>query len=117
MGLFLSFFSSATFANDALRAFGLVQKGEAVLIDLREEAEIKEGMIKGSLWFPMSKVETDKKWIENFRKIIQNKKVFLYCRSGNRSGKMKELLKNEGILAQNIGGIISLKDQLPVKKP
>ncbi len=117
LAFMLTLFSLTIFAKTPTEAFEMVRRGEAVFIDVREEAEIKDGMIENALWFPMSKINEDKTWPTKFRKLIQNKKVFLYCRSGNRSGKMKEILEKEGITAENLGGMLTLKDILPVRKP
>jgi rhodanese-related sulfurtransferase len=113
----LTLFSLTVFAETPMEAFEMASKGLAVLIDVREEAEIKDGMIVNALWFQMSKTKDDKEWVTKFRKMIQNKKVFLYCRSGNRSGQMKVILEKQGIAAENIGGIMTLKEKLPLKKP
>lgn len=100
-------------ATDPETAYSLVEQGKAVMIDVREEAEIKEGMIKKALWFPMSRIETDKDWLKDFRKLTEGKQVFLYCRTGRRSGIVKEKLKNKGIPSENLGGYLELKNILP----
>lgn len=98
-------------------AYELSKSGKGILIDVREEHEVKEGMIEGAKWFPMSKIKEDKNWKKDFQSLVADKQVFLYCRSGNRSGQVKEILQKEGIKSENIGGMMTLKDELPVKKP
>lgn len=116
--LLLSFFMFKTFAGvDPKTAYDQVRKGEAVLIDVREADEIKSGMIKDAKWFPMSQVNSGANWKKNFQKLADNKKIYLYCRSGNRSGKVQETLKENGIDSENLGGMLTLKDILPVQAP
>ena len=98
-------------------AFSQVQEGKAVIIDVREENEIKSGMIQKSLWFPLSKMQDDPRWEKDLKKMAGQKTIYLYCRSGNRSGKAQEILKNKKIESENIGGFETLKDILPVTKP
>lgn len=98
-------------------AFELSKTGKAVLVDVREEEEVKEGMIEGAKWFPMSKMTSGKEWKKDFQTLVSGKQVFLYCRSGNRSGKVKDMLDKEGMKSENIGGMQTLQNELPVKKP
>jgi rhodanese-related sulfurtransferase len=112
----MTLFTVSAGAITPKEAFQLSKSGKGILVDVREENEVKEGMIEGAVWFPMSKISSDKNWKNEFQKLTGGKQVFLYCRSGNRSGKVKDLLKTEGITSENIGGIMTLKDELPVKK-
>lgn len=98
-------------------AYELSKNGKAILVDVREENEVKEGMIEGAHWFPLSKIKENKNWKKDFQSLVADKKVFLYCRSGNRSGQVKDILEKEGMKSENIGGIMTLKNELPVKKP
>lgn len=89
-----------------------LKKGTAVLIDVREESEVKDGKIKGAVWFPLSKMESDPNWFNDFEKKTKGKNIFLYCRSGNRSGKVKNLLQDKGLKAHNAGGYEDLRKDL-----
>lgn len=116
IALMLSILSLNTIAaTDPKTAYSMVQNNEAVIIDVREEDEIKAGMIKDAKWFPLSKIKDDKIWKNDFIKLTDGKKIFLYCRSGNRSGKVMEILKKSGIESENIGGYETLKHELPIK--
>lgn len=97
------------------QAYTQLQKNQAVFVDVREEDEIKGGMIKGASWFPLSKITSTDDWTDEFMKVTQGKKIYLYCRSGNRSGKVLQMLKEKGIESINIGGFEDLKKQLPTK--
>jgi rhodanese-related sulfurtransferase len=112
--LLLSFFTfTAISATTPKEAYSLAQKGEAVIVDVREQDEIKLGMIKDAKWFPLSKVLNDKKWKEDFVKVADGKTIFLHCRSGKRSEKVLNILKDNGIASENIGGYETLKNILP----
>lgn len=113
IAVFLSLFSLNSMAGtDPKTAYSMVQKNEAVLIDVREEDEVKAGMIKDAKWFPMSKINNDKNWKEDFVKLAAGKKIFLHCRSGNRSGKVMDILKQNSIDSENLGGYEKLKQEL-----
>lgn len=103
-------------ATDPKTAYSMVQKNEAVIVDVREEDEIRAGMIKDAKWFPLSKVMEDKNWKEDFMALTQGKKIFLHCRSGVRSEKVMNILKQNGIESENIGGYQTLKHELPIKE-
>ncbi len=115
--IFLSILSFQLLATTPREAFDLAKKGKAVLVDVREENEIKEGMVEGAKWFPLSKIENDPSWKKEFTALTQNKKIFLYCRSGARSGKVESILKAQKIDSENIGGYLQLKDVLPSVNP
>mgnify|MGYP006188627921 CR=1 FL=1 len=113
--LIMSLFTlTAISATDPKTAYSMVQDNKAVIIDVREEDEIKSGMIKDAIWFPMSKVLNDKDWKEDFNKIVDGKKIFLHCRTGRRSGKVMKVLKKNGIESENLGGYEDLRKILPV---
>lgn len=114
----MSLFSlSAISATAPKQAFAMAQSGKAVIIDVREAEELAPGMIQGAKWFPLSQMENDKNWKEDFVKLAEGRTIFLHCRSGKRSEKAKEILKKNGIAAENIGGYEDLKKILPIKKP
>lgn len=115
--LLLTFFAATAISStDPKIAYSMVQKGEAIIIDVREEDEIKSGMIKDAKWFPLSKVLNDKNWKDDFTKVAGDKKIFVHCRSGKRSERVMNILKDNGIPSENIGGYESLKQILPTKK-
>lgn len=115
--LLLTLFTvSAISATDPKTAYSMVQKDQAVIIDVREEDEVKSGMIKDAKWFPLSKVLNDKAWKEDFIKVAGDKKIFLHCRSGKRSERVMNILKDNGVSSENIGGYESLKKILPVSE-
>jgi rhodanese-related sulfurtransferase len=97
---------------DGKSSYEQLLAGKAIFVDVREEAEVKEGMVKGALWFPLSQIENDKKnQLEKIKAIGAGKQIYVYCRSGNRSGKVKSYLEEAGVKAMNLGGFSSLVDQ------
>ena len=97
-------------------AFDQAKKGEAILIDVREQGEVADGMIENAKWFALSKINHDKNWLSEFKNVVGNKKIYLYCRSGGRSGRVQSILKKNGIEAVNLGGYMTLQNQLPTQK-
>lgn len=115
IALLLTIFSiNAISATDPKTAYAMVQEGKAVIIDVREEEEIKSGMIKDAKWFPLSKIESNKNWKKDFSALVGDKQIFLHCRTGKRSEKVMNILKENGIKSENIGGYETLKKILPV---
>ena len=75
---------------------------QAKLIDVREADEYAEGHIPASINIPLSKIESAQGEITDL-----DIPLFVYCRSGNRSGQAVAWLKQAGYSkVKNIGGII-----------
>jgi rhodanese-related sulfurtransferase len=96
-----------------------VADGTAVLIDVREPAEWTEtGVAAPAALLPMSDFLADQKLWKPFLEKNAGKELLLYCRSGNRSGKVAQKLAAEGRTVANAG---AFKDWtaagLPVRKP
>lgn len=85
--------------------------GKAVIVDVREGEELREtGMAEGALWMPTSKMsEEPEEWDAFVGKLPRQLPVLVYCRSGNRSGRVAELLCQMGFQAENLGGFSSWK--------
>ncbi len=97
---------------DVKESYSKIIQGKAIIIDVREESEVKEGMIKDALWIPLSKIDANPKAeTESIKKLAQGKEVFLYCRSGARSGKVQGILEKEGVKSVNLGGFSSLSNE------
>ena len=81
----------------------------ALLIDVREINEYRNGHIPGAVNVPLSSIQSD------IIKTAPDKSVplFVYCRSGARSGKAANVLKKMGYgKVKNIGGINSFKGDI-----
>lgn len=112
-----NFFIKNTAEADATQSYQQVLAGKAVIIDVREKDEVKDGMIKGALWYPLSEMEQNREQeIKKIKEAAKDKGIFVYCRSGNRSGKVQGYLKEAGIKSTNLGGYSALvNDKLPTQ--
>lgn len=92
MGLF-SFLRTSEFEEGIARA----KEENGILLDVRTEEEFSEGHIRGAINIPLDRLaETE---------LAKNKKLFVYCHSGARSGRAVAYLQSQGYQAENIGGI------------
>jgi phage shock protein E len=79
-----------------------IKKGRAYLIDVRTPEEFATGHLKFAQNFDFKATDFKTK----FKTLDKQKPVYLYCRSGNRSGKAKDTLQLLGFhFAYNIGGL------------
>lgn len=115
--LVFNFFFKNRAEADPKKSYEQVAAGKAIILDVREKDEVKDGMIKGARWFPLSEYEAKKDQIVNELKAeAKTKEIYVYCRSGNRSGIYKDHLAKEGIKAVNLGGYSNLvKEGLPTQ--
>ena len=93
--------------------------GKAILVDVREPAEWAEtGVAAPAVLLPMSDLNGERKLWKPFLEKNAGKEIILYCRSGNRSGKVAEKLSAEGQKVANAG---AFKDWtaagLPTRRP
>jgi len=81
------------------------------ILDVREEKELEAGAIAGSLWVPLSEAKSDPEKVRKIiSKIVDEKEVFVYCKSGRRSQEFIEIL-GSGFEANNLGGYKDLIKQ------
>ena len=80
------------------------------VVDVRTEAEWNTGHLEGALhieWQEILKISSD---------IKKDEEIFLYCRSGNRSGKATKILLEAGYVnAKNAGSILNASQLLNIK--
>lgn len=94
-------FWKQTDINQGVKAFRAVSG--AVLLDVRTPQEYREGRIPGSRNVPLQQLDSVQEEIED-----RDTPLFVYCRSGNRSGQAVGLLESMGYTnVTNIGGILS----------
>ena len=96
-------------------AIGVINKEDAVLIDVREMNEIKEGMINNAIHIPLSAINKRLTELDKYK----DRAVLVYCRSGNRSGSVCRTLSSRGFekVYNLAGGIMAWQDaHLPVSK-
>lgn len=71
----------------------LENDGNAVIIDVRTEAEIAEGFIPGALHMDIYKGQ---EFIDAIKELDTDKNYYIYCRSGARSGQTCSIMKELG---------------------
>jgi phage shock protein E len=80
------------------------------VIDVRTEAEWNTGHLEGALhieWQDILTISPD---------IQKDEEIYLYCRSGNRSGKATKILLEAGYInAKNAGSILKASQLLDIK--
>lgn len=92
----------------APEAARLVAAGKAVLVDVREPAEWAEtGVAAPAVLLAKSDFDGAQKDWKPFLEKHAGQEIILYCRSGNRSGKVAAVLAEKGLKVANAG---SLKD-------
>lgn len=97
------------------RATQLINREDAVVLDVREDNEYRDGHIVNSLHIPVNYLKDRLKDLEKYR----DKPIIVGCRSGQRSSQACATLKKQGFNAvYNLsGGIMAWKnDNLPLTK-
>ncbi len=85
---------------------------KSIIIDVRSLDEVKTGIIQDAIHIEWTDIE---KGISNLD-ISKDQSIYLYCRSGRRSGKATAILEKMGFTnAKNVGGIIEAADKLDKK--
>lgn len=94
---------------DQESAYEQLQSEEITLVDVRELSEYNEGHIEGALLIPLGTID------ENVDSLLPDKdaKIFVYCRSGNRSRTAANTLIELGYTnVFDIGGITTWKYEI-----
>ena len=97
----------------------MLRNGFAVVVDVREEAEIKQtGMAQGARWIPLAKIQTDApEWRALLAEVKKDQKLAFYCAAGRRAQVAAEKAAAAGFSAANLGGFSDWKNAgLPVAK-
>jgi len=63
-----------------------------IILDVRTPQEFKRGHIEKAILLDYY----SKTYIDEFKRLDKSKTYLMYCRSGNRSGKILDLIKNMG---------------------
>lgn len=95
-----------------------VRAGEAILIDVREPREWEAGVAAPAYLLPLSDLKGERtKWAHVLAESKETP-LYLYCRSGNRSGQAAALLAQEGYHVANAGGFRDWQAAgLPTRQP
>lgn len=65
----------------------------AVILDVRTDAEVSEGYIPNSIHLDIFQGQN---FIDSIKELDANKNYYVYCRSGNRSGQACSLMNQLG---------------------
>lgn len=98
-----------------MQATLMINREDAVLVDVREAAEFGGGHIPNSRHIPLSQFDKRLPELEKFRE----RAIIVNCASGNRSGSACSALRKAGFAKVfNLSGGISAWDQagLPITK-
>ena len=79
----------------------LLSKEQIQLVDVRTPKEVKQGAIENAMYVNFFDTDFTEKIIQ---KLDKEKPVYLYCRSGNRSGKACKILQEKGYEVYNVLG-------------
>jgi rhodanese-related sulfurtransferase len=97
---------------------GWISAGSAILIDVREKSEVALGMASPAEWYPKSSIDSDPQAFINYLSPFADKKIVLYCRSGQCASIVIQLLSTKDIEAFNMGGFDDwVAAGLPTKIP
>ena len=82
----------------------------AMLLDVREAHEWKQGHAPDAVHIPMRSVKPSD--------VPHDRPIYCICRSGNRSGRVTQMLRRAGVDARNVSGGMQawLAAGLPVVK-
>jgi rhodanese-related sulfurtransferase len=94
----------------AADAYKMQTEKKAIIVDVRELNEQKEGRVKDALSLPMSLMDNNQ---SEFDKTVltysKDKNIIVYCRSGRRSGLVGAELEKRGFKIFNLGGFDTWK--------
>lgn len=116
--LIYSFFSARLRGFSSIHpsmATQLINRENALILDVREDNEYREGHIVNSVHIPVGYLGDRMKELEKFK----DRPIIVGCRSGQRSSQACTILKKQGFdTVYNLnGGILAWKnDNLPLTK-
>jgi rhodanese-related sulfurtransferase len=84
---------------------------DLLLVDVREDEEVAEGMIPGAKHIKMGEIP------ESLDQFDKDKEYIFICRSGNRSGNVAHYMKEQGYKVVNMeGGMMNWAGETAEKK-
>jgi rhodanese-related sulfurtransferase len=99
-------------------AHELVSGGQAVLVDVREQSEVRNGIAEGARWFATTKVSEAAAWDGFVASLPRDKEILFYCGKGGRAAKAAQKLAEAGFRTGNVGGFKDWMDAgLPWQRP
>ena len=100
---------------NTLEATQMINRQDALVLDVREQAEFAQLHILNARGLPLSQIETRAGDIEKFK----DKPVIVYCANGNRSHEAAAALRKHGfsnVVNLNGGFVAWQQAGLPVQK-
>jgi len=87
-------------------------KVDFVLVDVREDMEYNMGHIKGADM--LKPTSTFNEWAQNLFDELKDKNVIFTCRTGNRSGQVQNVFRQNGHTKSinHYGGIVSYSGEI-----
>ena len=100
------------YALATLLLSSIVFSDEPLIVDVRSLEEVKTGIIQDAIHIEWTQIDKE---INNID-ITKDQPIYLYCRSGNRSGKAAAMLEKIGFTnVINAGGIDEAAKKLEKK--
>ena len=100
------------YALATLLLSSIVFSDEPLIVDVRSLEEVKTGIIQDAIHIEWTQIDKE---INNID-ITKDRPIYLYCRSGNRSGKAAAMLEKIGFTnVINAGGIDEAAKKLEKK--
>ena len=100
------------FALATLLLSSIVFSDEPLIVDVRSLEEVKTGIIQDAIHIEWTQIDKEINDID----VTKDQPIYLYCRSGNRSGKATVILEKIGFInVINAGGIKEAAKKLDKK--
>lgn len=102
--------------TDPMIAVQLMNHQDALFLDVREDAEVKAGLVPEALHIPLGKLNSRLSELDKYK----DKPVIVGCRSGHRSARGCAILRKNGFeTVYNLrGGVMAwINANLPLNKP
>ncbi len=96
----------------------LISEKTTLLVDVRNNFEVKMGTFQGSINPNTKNFSEFKKYIKNDLKNMKNKKIAIFCTGGIRCEKASAFMVEEGFndVSQLKGGILQYLEEIPINK-
>ena len=111
--MFRNFFSKPAIAEITPQEARAKQQAGAVIVDVRETYEFREGYISGAVHIPLRSLS------QRMKELDPSKEFVVVCRSGNRSMTAVQFLQQGGFtqVSSMAGGMIGwMRLRFPVKR-
>ncbi|MGB0203273.1 MAG: rhodanese-like domain-containing protein [Acholeplasmataceae bacterium] len=89
-----------------------VRNHDVLLLDVRTKQEYLEGYIPEAVLYPLSDILHATTF-----EFPKKQTIYVYCRSGRRSGIARKILRKHGYKVKNIGGILNWRLEIEKANP